>query len=129
MTRKKTSAERGHTHSHSRTTPADALVIFGVTGDLAHKMIFPALYALAKQNSLGFPVIGVAASKWSLAQLRKRATDSIRQFDKIDDRDALRHLLSQLRYVGGDYNDLGTFKALKGVLGDVRRPAHYLAIP
>lgn len=127
MTRIKTSAQAGHTHG--RTTPADALVVFGVTGDLAHKMIFPALYALAKQGSLGFPVIGVAASKWSLAQLRRRAKDSIRQCGKIDDRDALEHLLSQLRYVGGDYNDPRTFKALKQGLGAARRPAHYLAIP
>ena len=54
-------------------------MLFGVTGDLAHKMIFPALYAMAKRGVLNVPVIGVASSKWSLAQLRKRATDSIKQ--------------------------------------------------
>ena len=86
----------------NRMTPADALVIFGVTGDLAHKMIFPALYAMCRSGVLNVPVVGVAAPKWSLAQLRKRATDSIRQAGKIDDRDALDHLLSLLRYVGGD---------------------------
>ena len=53
--------------------PSDALVLFGVTGDLAHKMIFPALYAMAKRGVLNVPVIGVASPKWSLAQLRKRA--------------------------------------------------------
>ena len=113
----------------NRMTPADALVIFGVTGDLAHKMIFPALYAMAKSGVLKVPVVGVAAPKWSLAQLRKRATDSIRQAGRIDDRDALDHLLSLLRYVGGDYNDPDTFTALRHALGDARRPAHYLAIP
>ena len=51
------------TASHS-----DALVLFGVTGDLAHKMIFPALYAMAKRGALKVPVIGVASPKWSLAQ-------------------------------------------------------------
>ena len=51
------------TASHS-----DALVLFGVTGDLAHKMIFPALYALAKRGALKVPVIGVASPNWSLAQ-------------------------------------------------------------
>ena len=60
------------TASHS-----DALVLFGVTGDLAHKMIFPALYALAKRGALNVPVIGVAAPKWSLADLRNRVKDSI----------------------------------------------------
>ena len=78
-------------------TPADALVIFGVTGDLAHKLIFPALYAMARRGVLNVPVVGVAAPKWSLAQLRKRATDSIRQAGKIEDRDALEHLLSLLQ--------------------------------
>jgi glucose-6-phosphate 1-dehydrogenase len=108
---------------------SDALVLFGVTGDLAHKKIFPALYAMAKRGVLEVPVVGVASSKWSLAQLRKRAEDGIRKSGRIDDRPALRHLLSLLRYVDGDYNDPGTFKALKQALGDARRPAHYLAIP
>src|SRR5262249_54247522 len=111
------------------TTRSDALVLFGVTGNLVHKMILPALYAMAKRGVLNVPVVGVAASKWSLAQLRENATTSIKQAQKIDDRSALDHLLSLLQYVGGDYNDPGTFKALKQVLGEVRRPAHYLAIP
>ncbi|MGA7802089.1 MAG: glucose-6-phosphate dehydrogenase [Gammaproteobacteria bacterium] len=113
----------------SRTTLADALVIFGATGDLAHKMIFPALYGMAKRGVLNVPVVGVAASKWSLDQLRKYARDSIRKAGKVDNRAALDHLLSLLRYVGGDYNDPGTFKALKQTLGEAQRPAHYLAIP
>jgi glucose-6-phosphate 1-dehydrogenase len=112
-----------------RSTPADALVIFGVTGDLAQKMIFPALYAMTKRGVLNLPVVGVAASNWNLAQLRQQATDSIKQAGNIDDRDALDHLLSLLQYVDGDYNHPGTFKSLKQVLGDAKRPAHYLAIP
>ncbi|MEP7153916.1 MAG: glucose-6-phosphate dehydrogenase [Nitrospira sp.] len=115
--------------TNSCAKPSDALVLFGVTGDLAHKMIIPALYAMTKHGVLNVPVIGVAAPKWSLAQLRKHATDSIKQTGKIDDRDALDHLLSLLQYVGGDYNDPGTFNALKQALGDAKRPAHYLAIP
>jgi len=108
---------------------SDALVLFGVTGDLAHKKVFPALYAMAKRGVLDVPVVGVASSKWSLAQLRKRATDSIKACGRIDDRPALRHLLSLLRYVAGNYNDPDTFSALKQALGDTRRPAYYLAIP
>jgi len=108
---------------------SDALVLFGVTGDLAHKKIFPALYAMVKRGTLRVPVIGVASSKWSVAQLRERATHSVRQSGRIDDRRALRRLLSQLRYVQGNYNDPGTFQALKQTLGAARRPAHYLAIP
>ena len=111
------------------TAQSDALVLFGVTGDLAHKKIFPALYAMAKRGGLNVPVVGVASSKWSLAQLRQRVEDGIRESGKIDDRPALRHLLSLLRYVSGDYNDPDTFTALKKALGDARRPAYYLAIP
>jgi glucose-6-phosphate 1-dehydrogenase len=108
---------------------SDALVLFGVTGDLAHKMIFPALYAMAKRGTLDVPVIGVAFPKWSTARLHKRVMDSIKRSGGIDNQRALRHLLSLLRYVSGDYKDPGTFAAIKEALGNAGRPAYYLAIP
>ena len=108
---------------------SDALVVFGVTGDLAHKMIFPALYAMVKRDALKVPVIGVAFPKWSLARLHKRVTNSIKHSGGIDNRRALHRLLSMLSYVSGDYKDPGTFAALRKELGSARRPAHYLAIP
>jgi glucose-6-phosphate 1-dehydrogenase len=108
---------------------SDALVLFGVTGDLAHKMIFPALYAMTKRGTLKTPVIGVALPKWSLEHLHKRVTDSIKRSGGIDDKRALDQLLSRLKYVSGDYDDRNTFTALKQALGSARRPAHYLAIP
>ncbi|MGB8456856.1 MAG: glucose-6-phosphate dehydrogenase [Candidatus Acidiferrum sp.] len=111
------------------TSRSDALVLFGVTGDLAHKMIFPALYAMAKRGALKVPVIGVAFPKWSLERLHKRVTDSIKRSGGIDNRRALKHLLSLFGYVSGDYKDAATFTALKKSLGKARRPAHYLAIP
>ena len=108
---------------------SDALVLFGVTGDLAHKMIFPALYAMAKRGALTVPVIGVALPKWSVERLHERVQDSLKQSGGIDDRPAFDRLMSQLSYVGGDYNDQGTFVAIKKALGDAKCPAHYLAIP
>lgn len=108
---------------------SDTLVLFGVTGDLAHKMIFPALYAMAKRGTLEVPVIGVAFPDWSLDRLRRRVKDSVRRAGRIDDTRALEHLLSSLRYVSGDYNDPGTFAAIKKALARARRPTHYLAIP
>ncbi|MGA2135985.1 MAG: glucose-6-phosphate dehydrogenase [Bryobacteraceae bacterium] len=108
---------------------SDALVLFGVTGDLAHKMIFPALYAMVKRGNLKDPVIGVALPKWSLARLHQRVTDSIERSGGIDNPRALRHLLSLFRYVSGDYDDPNTFAAIKKALHTARRPAHYLAIP
>jgi glucose-6-phosphate 1-dehydrogenase len=108
---------------------SDALVLFGVTGDLAHKMIFPALYAMAKRGNLIVPVIGVASPRWSLADLRNRVKDSLMRSGGIDSQRALDHLMSLLSYVSGDYNDRGTFTAIKKALGSASRPAHYLAIP
>jgi glucose-6-phosphate 1-dehydrogenase len=110
------------------TAHSDALVLFGVTGDLARKMIFPALYALSRRGMLDIPVIGVASSPWSIERLRRHAAASLRRAGHDDPR-ALRHLLSRLRYVQGDYNDPATFTALKQALNGARRPAHYLASP
>ncbi len=108
---------------------SDALVIFGVTGDLAHKAIFPALYALVKNGAQQVPVIGVASPKWSQEQLRNRMKDSILHSGGIDDENALSRLSALLGFVSGDYKDLATFAAIKKALGGAERPAHYLAIP
>jgi glucose-6-phosphate 1-dehydrogenase len=117
-------------NSDQSEAAADAFVFFGATGDLAHKMIFPALYQMVKRGTLAVPVIGVASSGWDLAQLRDRARDSITHTDAgIDDSKALDRLLALLDYVDGDYADHSTFDALRRVLGAARRPAHYLAVP
>jgi glucose-6-phosphate 1-dehydrogenase len=108
---------------------SDALVLFGVTGDLAHKMIFPALYALVKRGELNAPIIGVAFPKWSLERVRKRVADSIKRAGGVDNQRALHHLLSLFKYVSGDYKDPNTFTAIKKELAGARHPAHYLAIP
>jgi glucose-6-phosphate 1-dehydrogenase len=108
---------------------SDALILFGVTGDLAHKKIFPALYAMVSKGELTVPVIGVASSQWSVGQLHARVTESVRASGALSERGALDRLLSLLTYVSGDYNDQGTFAAIKLALGKAQRPVHYLAIP
>jgi glucose-6-phosphate 1-dehydrogenase len=109
---------------------SDALVFFGATGDLAHKKIFPALYAMTKRGTLDVPVIAVAYSHWTLDQLRDHAKDGIEKFGGgIDDRRAFDRLLGLLSYIDGDYDDPGTFVALKKALGSAALPTHYLAIP
>lgn len=112
-----------------KASHSDALVVFGVTGDLAYKMIFPALYALAKRGDLKIPVIGVAAPEWTVEQLHDRVKDSIDHAGGIDNQPAFGQLLSSLSYVSGDYNAQETFTRLKQALGPAKRPAHYLAIP
>ena len=96
---------------------SDALVLFGATGDLADKKIFPALYEFAKGGALDVPVVGVAGRSWSLAQLRDRVKDSVERSGGIDDSAALRRLLDLLVYVSGDYKDARTFAAIKKALG------------
>jgi glucose-6-phosphate 1-dehydrogenase len=86
-----------------RTSHSDALIVYGVTGDLAHKMIFPALYAMVKHGTLNVPVIGVAFPKWTLERLQKRVTHSIKQSGGIDNKRAFNHFLSLLKYVSGEY--------------------------
>lgn len=108
--------------------PSDALVFFGATGDLAYKQIFPALQALVRDEGFHFPVIGVANAGWSLDQLKARARDSLEKHGGLDPA-AFEKLSSLLRYVDGDYNDLGTFNQLAKELSQSRRPLHYLAVP
>lgn len=121
-----------HTDPTTEQTHSDALVIFGFSGDLASKKIFPALYAMLKNGSLTVPVIGVASSKWSVDDWHGHVRDSLLHEDhagSIDDPAAFDRLLALLNYVSGDYNDAATFTALKTALGDAQRPVFYLAIP
>jgi glucose-6-phosphate 1-dehydrogenase len=107
---------------------SDALVFFGATGDLAYKKIFPSLYAMVKRGTLNVPVIGVAKSGWNLEQFRARAYDSIGKHGGMDHA-VFDKLARLLRYVGGVYEDLATFKAIRRELDSSKRPAYYLAIP
>ena len=107
---------------------ADALVFFGITGNLAYKKIFPALQAMVKRGHLNVPIIGVANAGWSLDQLRARARDSLAQHGGVDAA-AFDKLCGLLHYVDGDYKDLATFQSVRQALGSAQRPAHYLAIP
>ncbi len=113
----------------TKSHPSDALVFFGATGDLAHKMIFPALYRMTKRGVLDVPVIGVASSPWTLEQLEARARDGIEQAGGVDDEAAFQHLIGLMAYVDGDYKDQATYASIKQALGDATRPANYLAIP
>lgn len=116
-------------HAGRAPVASDTLVLFGVTGDLAHKQIFPALYEMVKHGALRVPIIGVASTPWSVDELRQRCAESIAAAGIKAHRPTLARLLSLLRYVEGDYADAATFSALKQALGRATRPAFYLAIP
>ncbi|HVB47115.1 MAG TPA: glucose-6-phosphate dehydrogenase [Burkholderiales bacterium] len=108
--------------------PSDALVLFGATGDLAHKKIYPALQALVRRGQLDLPVIGVALSGWNLERLRQAVRESLKQGGQLDEQ-ACAKLCALLHYVDGDYKDPATFEGLGRELGSAKRPLHYLAIP
>ena len=110
---------------------ADALVLFGATGDLAHKKLFPSLYHMAAAKQLGVPVVGVAVSPWDDAQLRAYAVEAVRAAEGQLDGLALTELAQSLAMVSGDYQDPATFAALASRLAAVgaARPVFYLAIP
>lgn len=109
--------------------PSDALVFFGATGDLAHKKVFPALYAMVRHGHLDVPVVGVAKSGWTLTRLVAHARDAIERSGGRIDEAAFARLAGLLRYVDGDYREAATFEAVRKALGRAARPLHYLAIP
>ena len=107
---------------------SDALVLFGATGDLAYKQIFPALQAMVGRGHLDVPVIGVAKAGWNLDQLKARARDSVEKHGSME-ADAFGKLSALLQYIDGDYRDQSTYERLRQTLSDAQRPLHYLAIP
>jgi glucose-6-phosphate 1-dehydrogenase len=108
--------------------PSDAVVIFGITGDLAHKKIFPALQTLAGSGRLTVPVIGVARTSMTSQELVEMARESIAAHGHVD-AEAFSRLAPLLSYVPGDYADPVTFTRLRQQLDGASRPLFYLAIP
>src|SRR5437588_10741474 len=91
---------------------SDALVLFGATGDLAYKQIFPSLQQMIRHGNLNVPVIGVAKAGWSLEQFRERAHDSLEKHGGVDSA-AFPKLMELLNYIDGDYRDPATFEKLR----------------
>jgi glucose-6-phosphate 1-dehydrogenase len=108
---------------------SDALVLFGATGDLCYRKIYPALYQLVRRGLLNVPIVGVARQGWDCDRLKQRVRESLGEFEKDADEAVVKRLMGLLRYVDGDYNDRSTFESLRKELGDAQRPLHYLAIP
>jgi glucose-6-phosphate 1-dehydrogenase len=109
--------------------PADALVMFGATGDLAKKKLFPALYNMAKSGFLNIPVYGVASSKWDHAQFAQHAIDGIMAAVKNPDTAVLEKLDAHLDLIVGNYEAPEMYERLAEVLKDKEKPVIYLAIP
>ncbi len=110
-------------------TRSDAVVLFGVTGDLVAKKLLPALYELARRDRLTGPVIGVGRSAWDDQQLITAARKAVVETGRPVDEDAFEALAGRLRMLSGDYADPETYGRLGELLADAKAPLFYLAIP
>jgi glucose-6-phosphate 1-dehydrogenase len=108
---------------------ADVLAIFGISGDLARKMTFRALYQLEERGRLDCPIVGVAIDEWDDEKLREHAHEAISETVGQPDEDVFDRLAGRLSYVQGDYGDEATFEHVGKALGDAQRPVFYLEIP
>jgi len=107
----------------------DALVVFGISGDLAKKMTFEALYRLEQRGLLRCPVIGVAVDDWSDDQLRSRARESLEQAGEPIQEQVLERFCARLSYVSGDFAEEQTYGRVAQALGGARDPVFYLETP
>jgi glucose-6-phosphate 1-dehydrogenase len=111
------------------TEPADALVVFGITGDLARRMTLPALYRLTEQELLTCAVLAVGRRPLSGDELAKLARDAVQEAVRSVDEKALDTFISRLKYISGDVADPALYEKLAQELGPVSSPVFYLAIP
>jgi glucose-6-phosphate 1-dehydrogenase len=109
--------------------PADTLVIFGITGDLARVMTFRSLYRLERRGILGCPIVGVASRDWTVEQLVERARDSILGTGEPLDEAVFARFAARLSYVSGDLEDPATYERIRTAIGPATSPVHYLEIP
>ena len=107
---------------------ADALVLFGATGDLAKKKLFPALYDLEELKELDVKIFGVASSKWTQDVFRENVEAAIRVRKPDADEKVLGKLLNEMQLLVGDYENPETFVQLAELIKDFKLPVIYLAI-
>lgn len=108
---------------------ADALILFGVTGDLARRRLFPALYALEEDNELDLPIIGVSRSSDDDDALRRRVFDALEASGIEVSEEVFGRLAARISHVQGDYSQLATFEAIKQHIGELKCTVSFLAIP
>jgi len=109
--------------------PADVLVVFGITGDLAKVMTFRSLYRLERRGLLNCPIVGVAVDDFSIEQLQSRARESIEATGEPIDQEVFDRFASRLSYVQGDFGEAETFQHVKRAIAGAATPVFYLEIP
>jgi glucose-6-phosphate 1-dehydrogenase len=110
-------------------TNCDALVIFGITGDLARVMTFRSLYRLEQRGLIDCPIVGVAVDDWTVDQLVERARTSIEGTGETLDTEVFSRFAARLSYVQGDFTDEATYRRVAAAIDGAGRPVFYLEIP
>ena len=122
-------AKNNRRESPEGQQPADVLVIFGITGDLAKVMTFRSLYRLERRGLLRCPIVGVAVADWTVDQLRQRARESIEGTGEPLDPAVFDRLAARFSYVRGDFEDTSTYTRVDGAIKGAATPVFYLEIP
>jgi glucose-6-phosphate 1-dehydrogenase len=111
------------------TRPADVLVVFGITGDLAKVMTFQSLYRLERRGLLDCPIVGVAVDEWTAEDLRDHARRAIAATGEALDEKVFERFANRLSYVSGDFGDDATYARVAAAIGEASAPVFYLEIP
>jgi glucose-6-phosphate 1-dehydrogenase len=117
------------TRTHADPRPADVLVVFGITGDLAKVMTFHSLYRLEQRGLLDCPIVGVAFDDWTLEQLVQRARDSIVATGEELDEEIFTRFAKRLSYHHGDFTDDATYAEVAEAIEGSKTPVFYLEVP
>ena len=113
----------------SEPRPADVLVVFGITGDLAKVMTFRSLYRLEMRKLLDCPIVGVAVDDWTVDKLREHARDCIEGTGEVLDKEVFDRFAERLSYVQGDFSDAATYGRVADAIKGKGSPVFYLEIP
>ncbi len=108
---------------------ADALVVFGITGDLARVMTFRSLYRLEQRKLLQCPIVGVAGDDWTLDHLVEHARDSIEKTGEPLDQEVFDRFAARLSYVQGDFANATTYGRVADAVKGAKLPVFYLEVP
>jgi glucose-6-phosphate 1-dehydrogenase len=122
----RTAANAGHADG---AAPADAFVVFGITGDLARVMTFHSLYRLERRGLLDCPIVGVAADDWTVDQLREHARKCIEDCGEAIDDEVFDRFVARLSYLPGDFADDDTYQRVGAQIKGAKSPVFYLEIP
>ena len=110
-------------------TTADALVCFGITGDLGSRMTLPALYRLELRGALPCDVIGVGRQERPPDQLRAMAREAVEKAEGSVDDEVFERFAGRFSYIAADAEDPASYERLREALGEATRPVFYLATP